>query len=60
MCTKAGIEEWETTILHFGREELLWGVLLLGGGGESVEKIDQGHYESIKDNRLHTNRRNKG
>ena len=25
MCTKVGIEEWETTILHFGRVELLWG-----------------------------------
>ena len=43
----------------------LWeGGVIMGccclGGGESVEKIDQGHYKSIKDNRLHTNRRNKG
>ena len=31
VCTKAGIEEWETAILHFGREELLWGVVVGGG-----------------------------
>ena len=28
---RRGIEEWETTILHFGREELLWGVVVGGG-----------------------------